>query len=492
MTEETPLPERPPRARAGKLLLSLSLALGLGIAIGTRWHATFERWLGAGAEEDETSTAEPEAPEAPPQLWTCGMHPQVIQDHPGQCPICHMALTPLEVEAPTKAAPSGERTIKYWWDPMMNPPYISDQPGKSPMGMDLVPVYEDEDEAVGASTITIDPTVVQNMGVKTAVVTQGPLLRSVRTVGYVEEAEPNVREINLLVSGWIRRLHADIEGMHVEKHDPLFDLYSPELHAAIEELIRLRHSARTSATAAGSTDGRAWLGDAAARRLELWGLTSGQIERLSKLDRAPRSVTFTSPIAGDVTEKNVVEGAAVDAGDAAMRIVDHSTVWIEAKVFEQDLAAVSLGQQVTASVRAWPGESFAGSVVFIHPHVDVDTRTVVVRFTVDNPGLRLRPGMYATVELRATLALAATLVPREALIDTGVRKLAFVAQGDGRFSPREVETGPSDGEGNVQVLAGLSPGEVVVTSGQFLLDSESRLREAVQKFLREREEAAQP
>jgi Cu(I)/Ag(I) efflux system membrane fusion protein/cobalt-zinc-cadmium efflux system membrane fusion protein len=419
------------------------------------------------------------------------MHPQVIQDHPGQCPICHMELTPLDVdvsagdgEAPVDA-PSGERKVKYWWDPMMSPPYISDKPGKSPMGMDLVPVYEGE--APGGTAITIDPSVVQNMGVQTETVAEGPLVRTVRAAGVVAEAEPNIREVNLLVSGWIRRLHADTVGIHVAKGAPLFDLYSPEVYAAIEELIRLRRSVPDGAQEPDTAGRPASLHEAAARRLELWGLTSAQVGRLAKLKRAPRTVTFTSPIDGAVTEKNVVEGSAVRAGDAALRIVDHREVWIDAKVFEQHLAGVSIGQGVTATVKSFPGATFAGKVVFIHPHVDPDTRTAIVRLSVENRALRLRPGMYATVELRSELAARAALVPTEAVIDTGVRKVAFVALGDGHFVAREVETGRSDAEGRVEVLAGLAVGERVVTSGQFLLDSESRLREAVQKFLRERE-----
>ena len=161
-----------PRSRGRAIALGLLLATALGVFAGTRWHEVFERWLPAHAHDDVSGVA----PSESPQLWTCGMHPQVIQDRPGLCPICHMELTPLETNGATKAA-SGERTIKYWWDPMMSPPYISDRPGKSPMGMDLVPVYEDE--PANDNVITIDPAVVQNMGVKTAIVTEDKLERTV-------------------------------------------------------------------------------------------------------------------------------------------------------------------------------------------------------------------------------------------------------------------------------------------------------------------------
>ena len=167
------------------------------------------------------------------KLWHCGMHPQVIQDHPGTCPICHMALTPLKDEG---SAPSkGTQKPLYWWDPMLGPSSISDKPGKSAMGMDLVPVYEADVSA--GPTVTIDPTVVQNMGVRTAQVTRGPLEKTIRTVGMLEVPEPSQYDINLKVSGWIKKLYANQEGMHVHKGEPLFDLYSPDLQVAEEELI---------------------------------------------------------------------------------------------------------------------------------------------------------------------------------------------------------------------------------------------------------------
>lgn len=426
----------PPRRSFG--VAALVIGLVLGFVVGARWHGALPQWLTGKAEP----SGEPQVASA--QLWTCGMHPQVIQDHPGQCPICHMELTPLEQGAAGTLESHGR----------------------------------------DASAITIDPTVVQNMGVKTAAVARGPIVRHIRAVGTIFEAEPNVHEVNLLVSGRVRRLYADTTGMRVAKHAPLFDLYSPELQAPIEEAIRLRRSA--PAGDADASAGRS-LYAASLRRLELFGFTSAQAQRLSKLDRAPRTVTFTSPADGVVTDKAIVEGAALMAGTAALRIVDLRELWIEANVFEQDLAAIERGQPITASVPAFPGESFAGEVEFVAPYLDPESRTARVRMLVDNASERLRPGMYATVELDAELAPDALLVAREAVIDTGKRKLAFVALGRGRFAPREIELGVADGEGHVQVLAGLTAGEEVVTSGQFLIDSESRIREAVQKFVRERD-----
>ena len=213
-------------------------------------------------------------------------------------------------------------------------------------------------------------------------------------------------------------------------------------------------------------------------------LDDDEIDRLSRLAQAPATVTVRSPVDGEVTEKPVVEGSAVAAGEKVLRIVDHRTVWINARVYEQDLAPVSIGQKVEATVAARADRTWEGEVAFLHPHLDETTRTASVRLSVDNPGLELRPGMFASVKLRAELAPRATLVPREAVIDTGDRQVAFVVGKEpGHFEPRRVRTGWAAEGGNVQVLEGLSPGDEVVVSGQFLLDTESRLQDALRKFL---------
>ncbi|MBL8765269.1 MAG: efflux RND transporter periplasmic adaptor subunit [Phycisphaerae bacterium] len=472
--------------------------------------------LGLSAAPDAGGQSGEPAPGASQQLWTCGMHPQVIQDHPGDCPICHMKLTPLKADAPAGGGsmaqtPSGsepmpgmtgmqgtakERKVKYWWDPMLSPPYIADKPGKSPMGMDLIPVYEDEVSATGGQ-VTIDPAVVQNMGVRIALVTEGPLAKTVRLVGYLDEAQPNIREVNLRVSGWIRRLYANTEGQRIEAGDPLFDLYSPELQVSIEELINGRRAKAALSTDADESAKQtaATLYDAAASKLELLGLERAQIDALAKLDKAPPTVTFVSPIAGTLTEKPVVEGAAVKMGDRVLKIVDYSTLWLDAQVFEKDLPFVKVGAKAAATIASGPTPAnqpitpISGEIIFIHPRVDTMTRTALVRMAIPNPSFTLKPGMYATVHARAELADRAVMVPREAIIDTGDAQMAFVAQAVGKFEPRKVKMGLAGEDGVVQVVEGLSPGEAVVTSGQFLLDSESRLREAIQKYLNQKNQA---
>ena len=428
---------------------------------------------------------------AAPQLWTCGMHPQVIQDRPGKCPICHMEMTPLKTGATASAAPGGERKIKYWWDPMIGPSSISDRPGKSAMGMDLVPVYEDEAAvADGASAVVIDPVVVQNMGVRTVEVGHGPLMTTVRAVGFLRPAEPNLYDVNLRLSGWVQTLHADTEGMALDKGEPLFDLYSPQLQTAVEELIAARRSAAATREGSEADDLAAQttsvVYDAARRKLLLLGLDEPQVDALAGLESAPPIVTFTSPIAGTLLEKSIVAGAAVREGERVLRIADLSTLWLDVKVFAQDLPFIRMEQRVVASVEGLPGRSFEGEVVFIDPSVDAMSRTATVRIELPNPDQALRPGMYATVQVEARLGEETLLVPREAVIDTGTRQVAFVSLGGGRFAPRELKLGASNRDGVVQVLEGLNHGDAVVTSGQFLLDSESRMREAIQKHLDER------
>lgn len=504
MTHATTTAGRPAR-RAIPYLIVLLAAAG-GVYAGARWHSSLGRMLGMKAADQPQEAGAGGATSGAKQLWTCGMHPQVIQDKPGDCPICHMKLTPLNVGNGAEGAshdhgamasgsagpgmaldgqPQPGRKVKYWWDPMLSPPYISDKPGKSPMGMDLIPVYEDERSGVASGgQVTIDPAVVQNMGVRVAMVTEAPLARSVRLVGYLDEAQPNIVDINLRVSGWVRRLRANVEGQHIEAGDPLFDLYSPELQVAVEELITARRARATTSSAGTETGGVAGaLYDAAANKLELLGLDPRQIETLAKLDKAPAVITFTSPVAGAVTEKPVVEGAAVKMGDRVLRIVDHSTLWLDAQVFEKDLAFVSVGQHATATLASRPGDTVAGEIIFVDPRVDPTTRTALVRMAIPNQSLTLKPGMYATVRLESQIADRAVMAPREAIIDTGESQVSFVAQGVGRFQPRRVKMGLAGRDGLVQVLEGLAPGEAVVTSGQFLIDSESRLREAIQKFL---------
>lgn len=367
------------------------------------------------------------------QLWTCSMHPQVIQPNPGMCPICHMELTPLKADG----------------------------------------------SAGGSGAITIDPVVVQNMGVRVSQVTRGPIVQSVRVVGYLEEPEPLHRDINLRVNGWIEKLHANIDGMAITKDQPLFDLYSPELTVAIDELIAAR---RQAAALADNPSGKT-LVDTSERKLAQFGLSREQIEAFGRLETAPATVPILAPIDGHLTEKMVYEGAAVKAGDLVLRLANRNLMWIDAQVPESQMSLVSNGQPVRARLVSQPGKTYTGKVLFVHPHLDAQTRTALVRIEIDNQDLALRQGMYATVEILADAYREGLVIPNEAVIDTGRRQLVFVSLGEGRFAPRDVTLGLPGQDATVEVTSGLAAGDTVVTSGQFLLDSESRLKEAVAKHL---------
>jgi multidrug efflux pump subunit AcrA (membrane-fusion protein) len=442
-----------------------------------------------------------------PTVYTCSMHPQVMQTKPGNCPICGMKLVPLRQQPAGRGGAAGadqahqgttagaatgavtgedqggvERKILYWWDPMMNPPYISDRPGKSPMGMDLVPVYEDE--ARGGLEITIDPRVTQNMGVRVAEVARGPIATTFRAVGYLKAAQSNEFDVTSRIAGYIEHLYANTEGMLVKQGEALADLYSPELLVAQEEALAAKRALdrlEPGADAGLRLESEGLLEDAK-RKLLLWGIAEQDIDRVLESGKAGQVMPLRSPATGFVTDKNVAQGSAVAPGERLLRIVDQSTVWLDAQVFESQMSLVAVGQEAQATVQGLPGRKFSGRVLFVSPQIDPEARTLAARIAFPNGDLALKPGMYATVEITVEAGRDALQIPREALIDTGKRQVVFVALGEGRFAPREVRAGVETGDGKVQILEGLAPGETVVTSGQFLMDTESRTREAIQKM----------
>lgn len=385
------------------------------------------------SRHDHAETPAHEHAAAEKQLWTCSMHPQVIQDHPGNCPICHMKLVPLRRDGTAGAEPG---------------------------------------------TVTIAPEVVQNMGVRLSKVEQGPLTRTVRLVGFLSPAQPLVHDVVPRVSGWVRHLRVTTEGQSVAKGEKLFDLYSPELQAAVDEAIVARRAAET---APGNTT--AALRDAATRRLVRLGLSEKDAAAFVRLDKAPEEYPVVSPAAGRILGKSIYEGSMVRADSTVFSVADYGTLWLDGQAFEMDLPFIRENDPAEASVAAFAGKSFSGKITFIAPQVDTVTRTATVRMELPNPDGLLKPGMYATLRVRARLAENAVLAPLEAVIDTGERRVAFIARGAGRFEPRRVKVGPTDDEGRVSILSGLTPGEEVVSSGQFLIDSESRMKEAVAKFL---------
>ncbi len=375
---------------------------------------------------DETAThAEHE------QMWTCGMHPNVIEDEPGQCPIC---------------------------------------------GMDLVPVYEDEAAVGGGTTVTIDPVVVQNMGVRIEQVKRQPLFRHVRTIGEVETAENLVSVVNLRFSGWVEKIHVDITGEPIEQGEPLFEIYSPDLVAAQDEYLL---AVRTQGPKASLTR-------SARRKLDLFDLDPRDVAAIERAGRARRAVPIRAPRSGYVLHKNVVEGARVSAGQDLYTVGDLSSVWVQAEIYEHDAPWVTEGQPARMELSYQRGVQVEGTVAYVYPTLNEASRTLTVRLEFPNPELRFKPGMFATVYIEFRRIDDAIVVPTEAVLHSGTREIVFVSAGEGRFEAREITTGLVGDRRLTQVLSGLEPGEQVVTSGQFLIDSESQLQEAIAKMLARR------
>jgi RND family efflux transporter MFP subunit len=381
--------------------------------------------------------------------------------------------------------PKTGKKIKYWVAPM-DPKYIRMEPGKSPMGMDLVPVYEEAgEEKEPASTIRIDPVTEQNMGVRYGMVVRKPLAKSIRTYGNITYDETRLYTINTKFDGWIDKLYVDFEGKHVRRGQPLFTIYSPDLVSAQQDFllaVQQMHKLPASASAVARADARRLL-NASRVRLQYWDLTDQQIDAIARKGAIRKTVTVYSPAAGVVTKKNAFEGHYVKAGVHQFEIADLSMVWVDVDIYEYELPWVRKGMPAVMELPYIPGKRFNGKVLFVYPYLDMKTRTARLRLAFENPTDELKPGMYATVLLKSALPGDTLAIPQEAVIDSGVRKIVFVARGKGKFTPREVELGVEGDNFEVQVLEGLTEGEKIVISGQFMLDSESRLREAVQKML---------
>jgi membrane fusion protein, copper/silver efflux system len=404
-------------------------------------------------------------------LYTCSMHPQVIQDHPGNCPICGMKLVPVRKQPSTAAEKKGNaganRKIKYYKSTMLLGE-ISQTPRKDSMGMEMVPVYEGEEES---NTISVDPATVQKMGVRTAVVKKGPVDHVIRTVGVVDYNETALADVTTKFRGWIEKLYVDSTGKQVHKGEPLFDIYSPDLYTAQNEYVLALNQ------------GSSGLKASALQKLKLFDVSEDQIAELEKTRQPQRTLRVDAPIDGIVVEKNVVQGQMVEAGMKLYRLADLGIVWVQSQIYEQDLPFVRLGQEAEVSLSYLPDRKFRGRVTYIYPTMDEKTRTARVRMEFHNPGFFLKPGMFATVEIHAELEPSALLVPDSAVLRSGEKNTVFVALDDGHFDPREVTLGARTDNNSYEVLSGLKEGERVVTSGQFMLDSESQLREAIQKML---------
>lgn len=465
------------------LIVSIGLLVGLILVLA-----------GCSGEDKQEATTQSET-----QLWTCGMHPEVIVDKPGNCPKCGMKLVPVKSTGEASMAMSGsneqkpqdqkDRKILYWRAPM-DPTEIYDHPGKSRMGMDLIPVYEGEAEVGSGGTITIDPVTVQNMGVRTEMVQQMDFTRNIRTVGKIEYDEENLYTVTTKISGWIEKLYVDYEGKLVQKGEPLLEIYSPELVTTQEEyLLALNTQEMVSQSSIKSIrEGGESLLESTRKRLLYWDVPRSEIDKLEKTGVVKKTVLLNSPAKGMVVHKNAVDGMHIKEGMDLYHIADLSTVWVHASIYDNEVPWVEEGQKAEMELSYLPDKTYTGKVDYVYPYLREKARDVHVRLAFSNPNLELKPGMYVNVQLQGRIIKDAIVVPSEAVIRSGERNIVFVVRGEGKFEPREIKIGEEGGEDNnyLRVLSGLLEGEKVVTSAQFLLDSESRLQEAIQKMLEER------
>lgn len=395
---------------------------------------------------------------APPaaQIWVCPMHPEVRRPAPGTCPKCGMDLVP-------------------------EPPAGHEHPGRSAAGSGAV-APADRSGAAPRARLSLDLRRQQLIGVRLAEVRQTPIARTLRAVGLVQYDETRQVDVNLKVEGWIRELYVDYTGQPITRGQPLFTLYSPDLVAtqneyllALETRDRLRQSQVADARSYADR-----LADAARQRLALWDLAPDQIETIERTRQAQHAVVFHSPASGYVIEKRAVKGMRIMPGESLYRIADLSVVWVEAEVYESELPFATPGAHARVSFDAYPGETFVGRVSYIYPYVAETSRTVRVRLELANPSGRLKPGMYANIEIDSTLGLGLT-VPADAVVDSGRAQFVFVALGDGYFEPRRIRVGQRLPDA-IQIVDGLSAGERVAGAATFFIDSESQLRAAMQGF----------
>ncbi|MDH5484369.1 MAG: efflux RND transporter periplasmic adaptor subunit [Gammaproteobacteria bacterium] len=397
--------------------------------------------------------------------YVCPMHPQIVRKEEGSCPICGMSLVEVKQDAPAK-----EKKILYWVAPM-DANYRRDEPGKSPMGMDLVPVYEDGEDGAGEDgpVVRISPAIVNNMGVRITSVKRGPFWRRIDTVASVDYDESKVSHIHLRTDGWIESLNVRSEGERIKKGDRLFNVYSPTLVNAMEEY----------AQALASRNRR--LLEASKDRLLSLGISPQQIARIETSKKVSQTVSVYAQQDGVVAKLNVREGMYVKPAMEVMRLADLSTVWILAEVFENQADWVALGQSVDVSLSYLPGKQWEGKVEYIYPSLDPRTRTLKVRLQFENPNEELKPNMFAHVSIYGGAKKDVLMLSREALIRTGQEQRVILDLGEGRFAPRKVVAGIESGDW-VEIIEGLAEGDKVVASGQFLIDSEASLKASLMRM----------
>ncbi len=369
----------------------------------------------------------------------------------------------------TWAVQKSERKVLYWYDPM-NPAIHFDRPGKSPtMDMDLIPKYADEEES-NPNIVKVDPAMVQNMGVVIGSVEKRKLTRTIFTYGVVSPNEKEISDINTRVSGWIEKLFFDYTGMDVQRGQEMAVIYSPDLIAAEQEFLQSVSFAKASGAASSSNQ----LIKSSRDRLKFFGMSDKEIDALQSTGSVINRVIIHSPADGTILEKNIFEGQKISAGQTLFRVADLRRVWVIADVFKIDVPFLKTGSPVTVSFN---GEDFAGRVNFIYPEIDATARSTKARIDINNPDIALKVGQYVNVSIHSLVSYDAVAVPAQAVINTGLRQVVAVVLGGGRFELQNVKLG-AYADGYYEILDGLQEGQSVVTSGQFLIDSDANLKNA--------------
>lgn len=442
------------RKSTGRAILPLLVTLVVGLAGGVLISNYTNLGQSIGYKADSSKKTEKEI-----LYWVGPMDPAYRRDEPGKSPM-GMDLVPVYAEE------KKEPEILYWVAPM-DPSYRRDEPGKSPMGMDMVPVYAAE--SADSNAVHINASVEQSLGVRTSKAERRTLWRKVEATGYVGFDESLVSQINLRTEGWIERLLVKNEGERVKKGELLFEFYSPQLVNAQKEYVQAKRR------------GDAQLVSAAKEKLFALGMERADIRQLAKTSRVSNTVQVLAPQDGTITSLNVREGSFVKPATEIMELADLSSVWLQAEVFESQANWVAEAQSAEARLNYMPGEVFSGRVDYVYPVLDPKTRTLQVRLRFDNPDGRLKPNMYARVTIFGKSHPGALSIPREALIRGQEIDRVVVALGGGAYTVYEVMSGIESGNW-VEIIAGLEAGDEVVTSAQFLLDSEASLAGSIRRL----------